>query len=241
MKDLLNTPLARHIKPNSVNRRYSTANGETPVRGVRQDKPLPTTAPPSLATASPSQKMTRGGSNGQKKVSFTKTNQNYRAMPPKEKLYIWVEHDEKTQLMRIAESKGLSVSQTGRGMIIHGIRQELKIEREVLAVPILEAYFDKKLNHIMNAQAEYLGRILLETGQLRLLYVNTLFQENNRQIANEPDVEKKKTLREKFYKLLDNSLREAVKNVKAWSPSVKECIEAIKQYFKEKMKERQNT
>ena len=73
------------------------------------------------------------------------------------------------------------------------------------------------------------------------MYVNSLFSENNRQIANEPDVEKKKTLREKFYKLLDTSLREAVKNIKAWSPNVKECIEAIKQYFKERMKEGKET
>ena len=61
--------------------------------------------------------------------------------PQKVKLYIWVDPPEKIELERIAESGELSVSQIGRAMIVDGFRQKLRIEREVLATPILEAYF----------------------------------------------------------------------------------------------------
>src|SRR2546423_1138762 len=76
----------------------------------------------------------------------------------KVKLYIWVDPPEKIELERIAESEGLSVSQTGRAMIVDGIRQKLRIEREVLATPILEAFFDKKMNQVINKLSEFLAR-----------------------------------------------------------------------------------
>ena len=90
----------------------------------------------------------------------------------KVKLYIWVDPPEKIELERIAESEGLSVSQIGRAMIVDGIRQRLRIEREVLATPILEAFFDKKMNHVINRLSEVLGRNVFETGQMRWLFIN---------------------------------------------------------------------
>jgi hypothetical protein len=222
MQAIHNSP---NIPPNGVKRRNSTANGETPVRGVRQDKPLQDPAPRSLPTASPSQKMTRGGLNGHKNQSFTKRSQNHAIMRPKEKLYIWVEPQEKAQLERIAESKGLSVSQTGRAIIVDGIRQELRIEREVLAVPILEAYFDKKMNVVINRISEFLARCVYEGGQVRWLFVNTLYRE----VLNSD----KKLTKEEFYKLLDTSQKETIKSVKQWNPHIKDMVAAIKEYVRE--------
>src|SRR6266516_7633467 len=115
----------------------------------------------------------------------------------KVKLYIWVDPPEKIELERIAESEGLSVSQTGRAMIVDGIRQKLRIEREVLATPILEAFFEKKMNQVINKLAEYVSRSVFESGQLRWLYINTLYRE-----VVHPD---KKFTKEEFYKLLETS------------------------------------
>src|SRR5256884_7079224 len=121
----------------------------------------------------------------------------------KVKLYIWVDPPEKIELERIAESEGLSVSQIGRAMIVDGIRQKLRIEREALATPILEAFFDTKMNHMMNRLAEYVSRSVFETGQLRWLYINTLYRE-----VVHPD---KKCTKEEFYKLLETSAKQTIK------------------------------
>jgi len=143
----------------------------------------------------------------------------------KVKLYIWVDPPEKIELERIAESEGLSVSQIGRAMIVDGIRQKLRIEREVLATPILEAFFDTKMNQMMNRLAEYVSRSVFETGQLRWLYINTLYRE-----VLHPD---KKFTKEEFYKLLETSEKETIKRDKQWNPNIKDMVVAIRQYFKE--------
>jgi hypothetical protein len=143
----------------------------------------------------------------------------------KVKLYIWVDPPEKIELERIAESEGLSVSQTGRAMIVDGIRQKLRIEREVLATPILEASFDTKMNQMMNRLAEYVSRSVFETGQLRWLYINTLYRE-----VLHPDA---KLSKEEFYKLLETSEKETIKRVKQWNPNIKDMVAAIRQSFKE--------
>src|SRR2546421_7673892 len=132
------------LSQNVFPRRYSTANGERTLRSGRQDKPLPTTAPRSLTAASPDKKMTRGASNGHKNISVTKTSQNHSIKRQKVKLYIWVEPTEKKELERLAEIDGLSLSQTGRAIIVDGMRERLRLEREVLATPILEAMIDRK-------------------------------------------------------------------------------------------------
>jgi hypothetical protein len=141
------------------------------------------------------------------------------------KLYIWVDPPEKIELERIAESEGLSVSQTGRAMVVDGIRQKLRIEREVLATPILEAFFDTKMNQMMNRLAEYVSRSVFETGQLRWLYINTLYRE-----VLHPDM---KFTKEEFYKLLETSEKETIKRVKQWNPNIKDMVVAIQQWFKE--------
>ncbi len=222
MKDLRDP---QNSPPNSVKRRLQQSQRVTPVRGVRQDKPLHDPAPRSLPAGSPSKKMTRGGSNGHENTSFTKEHQNYATKPPKEKLYIWVEPAEKRELERIAQSKGLSVSQTGRAIIVDGIRQELRIEREALATPLLEAFFEKKMNHVINKLSEFLARNVYESGQVRYLFVNRLYRE----VLN-PD---RKLTKEEFYKLLETSEKETIKRVKQWNPHMKDMVAAIRQWFKE--------
>jgi hypothetical protein len=141
----------------------------------------------------------------------------------KVKLYIWVDPPEKIELERLAESGGLSVSETGRALIVDGIRQKLRIEREVLATPILEAFFDKKMNQVINRFSEFLGRSVYEGGQMRWLFVNTLYRE-----VITPD---KKLTQDEFYKLLDTSQKETVKAVKQWNPNIQDVVAAIKKYL----------
>ena len=150
---------------------------------------------------------------------------NHSHKRQKVKLYIWVDPPEKIELERIAESEGLSLSQIGRAMIVDGMRQKLRIEREVLATPILEAFFDKKMNQMINRLAEYVSRSVFETGQMRWLYINTLYRD-----VLHPD---KKFTKEEFYNLLETSEKETIKSVKQWNPNIKDMVVAIKQWFKE--------
>ena len=150
---------------------------------------------------------------------------NHSQKRQKVKLYIWVEPTEKIELERIAESEGLSVSQTGRAMIVDGIRQKLRIEREVLATPILEAFFDTKMNQVINKLSEFLARYVYESGQVRYLFVNRLYRE-----VLHPDT---KLTKEEFYKLLETSEKETIKAVKQWNPNIKDMVIAIRHSFKE--------
>jgi hypothetical protein len=152
----------------------------------------------------------------------------------KVKLSIWVEMPEKTELERLAKQNGLSLSGTGRAILIDGIRQRLRLEREVLAMPILEAFFGKKMNQVVNRLAEFLGRSIYETGQMRWLYVNTLYHESLRRIASEPDPKKKDALQKEFYNLLDTSQKETMKAVRQWNPNISDVVASIKERLKEK-------
>ncbi len=152
----------------------------------------------------------------------------------------WGRPELKAELKRIAESEGISFSEAVIAACEELVRAKLKRRREILELPILEAFFEKQLNHALNYLSEFIGRCVYEIGQTRWLYVNTQYQELNNKIAQEPDVEKKKQLREKFYKLLDESQKETVKATKGWNANVKDVVEAIKQYVKERMKEGEN-
>jgi hypothetical protein len=136
MKPVHTPHLAQPIDPNSVNRRIQPNQRETPVRGVRQDKPRATTAPIRTPQPAPLKKKTRPAPDEDKNTSYTKTSQKRSTSRQKVKLYIWLEAYEKKEMERIAESEGLSLSSTGRGMIIDGIRQSLRIEREVFSQPV---------------------------------------------------------------------------------------------------------
>src|SRR2546421_6405741 len=83
---------------------------------------------------------------------------------------IWGSPDEKKALQQIAESSGVSFSRAGRAILVDGIRQKLRIEREVLAQPMLEAFFDKKMNQVSNRLADFLARSMYEMGQMRWLF-----------------------------------------------------------------------
>ncbi len=151
----------------------------------------------------------------------------------KVKLSIWVDAPEQTQLKQLADSHGLSLSETGRAMIVDGIRHRLRIEREVLATPILEAFFDKKMNQAINRLAEFLGRSVYELGQMRWLYVNTLYHDTLRKVATAKTAEQKEALQQAFYKLLDTSQKETVKAAKHWNPKIIDVVATIKEQLKE--------
>jgi len=135
----------------------------------------------------------------------------------------------KAEMERIAQSEGISLSQIIVAACEDLVAVKLKRRREILEKPILEAFFDKKMNTVMNRLSEFLGRSVFETGQMRWLFVNTLYRDVLRRTAAEKTPEKKEALRQEFYKLLDTSQKETVKAVRHWNPNVIDVVTAIKQ------------
>jgi hypothetical protein len=161
MKPVRHTQSAQPIVPNSVKRRLQHSQRETPVRGVVQDKPRATSAPPASRQPAPLKKETRTAPIGDKNNSFTNSPRKRSTSRQKEKLYIWVEAYEKKELERIAESEGLSLSSAGRGMIIDGIRQRLRIEREVFSQPVLERTIRSELRRSFSRMIIFQARIAM--------------------------------------------------------------------------------
>ena len=145
----------------------------------------------------------------------------------------WGSPQLKAEMERIAGSEGISLSQTVVSACEALVQAKLQRRREILEKPILEAFFDKKMNHVVNRLAEFLGRSVFETGQMRWLYINTLYHDVIRQVAAEQSPEKKEALRQSFYHLLDTSQKETVRAVKHWNPNIIDVVATIKQRLKE--------
>ncbi len=136
----------------------------------------------------------------------------------------WGKPHLKAALARIAAEEGISLSQTVVAFLEAGVRQQLHIQQELLAQPILEAVMEKKLNRLSNQLADFLGRSVFETGQLRWLFVNLLYRDVL--FPNKP------LTKEEFYDLLDTSSKETLKNLHSFVPPFSDAIAAIKQRLK---------
>ena len=141
----------------------------------------------------------------------------------------WGNPQLKADMIWIAQSEGISLSQAVVSACEELVRMKRQTRREVLEKPILEAFFDKKLGFVVNQQTNYLSRLLVEVEQLRWLYVNVLQFH-----VLHPNKELPK---EKYYQLLDDSQKEAVKAVKAWKPDIHSVAVEVKKY----LQERENT
>src|SRR5947209_19892558 len=95
---------------NIFERQRHTANGQQPRSGVWQDNPTPRTA----RTASPQPAPRQNGMRPQQMNSNPSRSQNKPTAKRKTvHLTLWVKPVVKTELARIAEQEGLSVSATG--------------------------------------------------------------------------------------------------------------------------------
>jgi len=141
----------------------------------------------------------------------------------KVKVNIWLDPPEKAELQRLAGSEGLSLSQTGRAILLDGLVQKLRMQREALAQPAVAATMHSEMTRLINTLSQFQGRIVFEVGQLRWLVINTMYREV---------VNPNRTLsKEEFYGLLDESSKETLKNLRRFSPHIAEVVKAMKQWL----------
>ncbi len=138
---------------------------------------------------------------------------------------LWVNPSEKAELQRLAGQEGLSISQTGRTILVDGLRAKLRLEREVLAQPVLEATIHKEIGRLISKLSLLLGNGMFETGQMRRLFVNHLYRS-----VIDPS---QKLTKEAFYNLLDTCREETIKHMFAKTRQNTEVVAAIARWLRE--------
>jgi len=130
----------------------------------------------------------------------------------------WVKPPVKAELQRIAETEGLSVSQTCATLLEEAIRQKLHIQHAVLLQPIIEQAIRTQMRSISTRLAWLLVRVAYDAGQIRGVVTNIL----GRQPGMTPELLKD---------ILDGSSKTAKGNITRRTPQLVELIEAVEQWM----------
>jgi hypothetical protein len=132
----------------------------------------------------------------------------------------WGSPELKATLAQVAASEGISFSQTVIAILKHGVAEKLHQKQEILAEPIVRKILREELRPLKNTLAEFHGRELFETGQIRWLLVNRLF----RQVLNTNG----KLTEQGFYGLLETSRKETLNSIHQWNHTIIEAVNVIR-------------
>ena len=192
------------------------ANAQQPLRGVRQDKPRP----PSARTASPQPAPPKKVMRPQEMNSNLSRAQNRPTAKRKTvHLTLWVKPVVKTELQRIAEQEGVSVSATGGAFLEQALQQNIDMHYSALLQPIIEQAIAKQMRSYSSRIAMLLVRVAFDSGQTRSLVTNIL----GRQPGVTPDMLKS---------ILDGSSKTAKGNITRKTPQLTELIEAVEHWIR---------
>jgi len=133
-------------------------------------------------------------------------------------LTIWLTPSVKAEIQRIANTEGLSVSQTGRAGLEEWVRQKLHIQHAVLLQPIIETTIRQELRGMVKKLVIFLTRNAYEAGWTRRLTSNTL--------KYSPGMTE-----EKLNTILDRSCMDARKYIFRRTPETNELHEAIEKWL----------
>jgi hypothetical protein len=89
-------------------------------------------------------------------------------------LVLWVDPIVKSQLLRIAEQEGLSMSRAGGALLTRALQQNIDMQYNALLTPVIEAAIKKEIRSFSNRIAMLLARTLFASEQTRSLTTNIL-------------------------------------------------------------------
>ncbi len=210
-----------HFTDNSVPRRYSTANGFTTLRAVRQDNP----APPRARTATPQPASHTNDMRSQQ--SQTNSFRSQKRPAPKRKtvqLVLWVKPVVKAELQRIASQEGLSVSSTGAAFLEKSLQQNLHSQHTMLLDTVIEKAIGKHMRSYSNRLAVLLVRSLVTSDVVLSIVTNIL--------GRHPGMTQKD-----LAKILTASDNKARANITRITPQLKTFIEAVQREFMEEVRQ----
>jgi hypothetical protein len=87
---------------------------------------------------------------------------------------LWVKPELKTELKRVAEQDGLSISAAGGAFLHKALQQNVDMQYGALLGPIIEKAIDRRMRARDNRLVALLVRIAFETGQIRGIVTNHL-------------------------------------------------------------------
>jgi hypothetical protein len=194
---------------------------QRPLRGVRQDKGALTRARVASLRPAAQEKTMRSRALNNKFPRIQKHHSTKRKTVP---LTLWVEPIEKTELGRIAEREGLSLSAVGGAFMRKGMQANLDMEYGALLQPVIEKAITKQMRGISTRLALLLVRVAFDAGQTRSVATNIL----GRMPGVTPDMLKT---------ILAESGKTAKANITARTPQINELIEAVEKWLGEEDKQ----
>src|SRR5712692_1923077 len=194
---------------NSLPRRYSTANGFTTLRGVRQDKPHPQT--PRVGTKQPDPVKTPHRANLLNNDLYRSQNiftGKFKAV----KATTWLHPLVKNELERTAELWGVSLSKVMAVALEEWVHQSIHTQHDAMLFPMLRSVMREELRSFGDRIVHFLMRIAIAIEAARILIANVL----DRMLFDKPD---------EYTHLIERSDTLARQKVLDKSPQVKPLVE----------------
>jgi len=133
-------------------------------------------------------------------------------------LTLWVKPIIKSELKRIAEREGVSVSTAGAALLEKAVQTNLDMQYGALLRPIIEQAIHKQIRSLATRLISLLVRIAFDTGQTRVIATNTLGMQEGmtQQSLNE---------------ILSTADRRTKANLTRKTPQLTELIQAVEKWL----------
>jgi hypothetical protein len=133
-------------------------------------------------------------------------------------LVLWVKPIVKSELQRIAEQEGLSMSKAGAAFLERALQQNIDMNYHPLLHPVIKTAIREEMQGISSRLAWLLVRVAFDTGQTRALVTNIL----GRQQGMTEDMLKN---------ILAMSQQTAKGNITRKTPQLTELMEAVEKWL----------
>jgi hypothetical protein len=153
-------------------------------------------------------------------MSNTVFRTSQRKPQPATEVTLWVHPFVKTELKRLAELDGLSVSKTGATLLEDALHQKIHLRQAILFEPMIERAIAKQMQGMSNRLAWLLVRIAFDVGKIRGVTTNIL----GRQQGVNEDILKT---------ILQESSKAAKMSITRQTPQLTELMKLLKQWLQE--------
>ncbi len=194
------------------------SNLKRPLGGVRQDKRAFLRARTASRQPASLKNGMRAHAIATKNIRSRNRNEQKRQTV---QLTLWVKPIVKTELERMAEQEGLSISATGGAFLEQALQEHIDMQYGALLKPIIEQTIAKEIQGMSTRLAWLLVRIAFDVGQIRGISTNILGRQQgmNQEILTT---------------ILKESSKAAKMNITRRTPQLTELMEVLNKWLREK-------
>src|SRR5712692_4366278 len=211
MANNAHTQSSRTVLP----RRSNTPNAQQLRSAARQHNPAPhreRIASPQPASLKKVTRTQRAGTNNPRSQKQFNTKRKTVAVT------LWMSPRERAELQRVAQQKGLSISQTGRAFVVKMLEQNLYDQHAALLDPIIDKAIGKHMRSYGTRLAVLLVRVAFASEQTRSIVTNIL--------GRHPGV-----TQPVLTEILNGSSNAAKRNITRKTPQLENIIAEVEQWF----------